>query len=64
LVEKLLIFFEQLEVDYVLLFDLVEENNTSKTIVASGDGIDNSKLIDDETSRKFEKDNKTAGSIY
>ena len=48
----------------MLLFDLVEENNTSKTIVASGDGIDNSKLIDDETSRKFEKDNKTAGSIY
>jgi len=54
---KLLIFFEQLEINYVLLFDLTEENNISETTIDSMMGL-NSKTIDDETRRKFEKDNK------
>ena len=56
--QKLLNFFEQLEVDYVLFFDLTEENNTFETTIASSDGTDKSKTID-EIRRKFEKDNKT-----
>ena len=33
--QKLLIFFKQLDVDYVLFSDVTEENKTSKTIVTS-----------------------------
>ena len=58
--QKLLIFFKQLEVDYVLLFDLTEENNTSEITIASCDGIvkDESKTVDEETKKKLVKDNK------
>jgi len=34
---KLLIFFEQLEVDYVMFTNLTKENNTFEAIVAFGD---------------------------
>jgi len=37
--QKLLIFFEQLEVDYMLFSDLTEENNASKTTAAFGEEI-------------------------
>ena len=58
--QKLLIFFEQLEVDYVLFSDLTEENNASKTSPASHDGTikDKSKIADEATLNKFEQDNK------
>nr|XP_033511997.1 uncharacterized protein LOC117276747 [Nicotiana tomentosiformis]XP_033511998.1 uncharacterized protein LOC117276747 [Nicotiana tomentosiformis] len=51
--QKLLIFFEQLEVDYVLFNDppadiVAESSNTANTVVA-----------DDAAKKKFEKDNKT-----
>ena len=36
--QKLLIFFEQLKVDYVLFSDLPEENNASETSATSPDG--------------------------
>ena len=55
--QKQLIFFEQLEDNYVLFSDLTKENNTSETTVASDDRTDKSKTIDDKTRRKFEKDN-------
>jgi len=59
--QRLVIFFEQLEVDYVLFSNLTEENNTAETTAASSDGIvkDKSKTIDEEINKKFEKDNKT-----
>jgi len=58
--QKLPIFFEQLEVDYVLFFDHTEENNTSETTAASGDAIvkDKSKIVDAEMMKKFQKDNR------
>ena len=37
--QKLQILFGQLEVDYVLFSNLIEQKNTSKTTAASGDGI-------------------------
>jgi len=56
----LLIFLEQLEVDYMLFFDLHEENNAFETFVASLNGIvkDKSKTADEATLKKFEKDNE------
>uniref|UniRef100_A0A7C8Z952 Uncharacterized protein n=1 Tax=Opuntia streptacantha TaxID=393608 RepID=A0A7C8Z952_OPUST len=52
--------FVQLEIDYVLFFGLTEENNASKTTVASTDGTnkDKAKLVDGATMKKFKKDNK------
>jgi len=46
----------------VLFFDFIEENSTSKITAASSYGIikDKSKSIDEETTKKFKKDNKTA----
>jgi len=63
---KLLIFFEQLEVNYVLFSDLTKENTASKTIAASGDGIvkDKPKTVDEETKKKFEKDSKTVNGAF
>ena len=43
--QKLLIFFEQLEVDYVLITEFPSKNETSQTL--------------DETKEKLQKDNKT-----
>ena len=43
----------------MLLSNVTEENNTSENIVASSDGTDMSKTIDDETTRKFKEDNRT-----
>jgi len=59
--QKLLIFFEQLKADYVLFPDLTEENNTSEITATSHDGIvkDKSETVNEETKKKFEKDNKT-----
>ncbi|XP_070046393.1 uncharacterized protein LOC142169572 [Nicotiana tabacum] len=51
--QKLLIFFEQLEVDYVLFnkspADVVDDNSNTVTTV----------IVDDTAKKKFEKDNKT-----
>jgi len=59
--QKLLIFFKQLEVDYVLFFNLTKENHISITNVASAKVIDKNKTkpIDEITMRKLKKDNKT-----
>jgi len=62
--QKLLIFFEQLNINYVLFFDLTEENNTSETIVASADGTNKPKTIDEKMKKKFEKVNKSVRGIY
>ena len=40
---ELLVFFEQLEFDYVSFFDLTEENNASETFIAFLDGTDKDK---------------------
>ena len=52
--QELLIFFEQLEVDYVLFSDHTEENNTSETTAASGVATvkDKSKIIDAKMMKK------------
>jgi len=59
--QKLLIFFKHLDVDYVLFFELTGETNTYEISIASGNGIvnDNSKAIDEATTKKFQQDNKT-----
>jgi len=41
--QKLLIFFEQLEVDYMLFSNLTEENKASEIFAASLDGADKEK---------------------
>jgi len=56
--KKLLIFLK-LELDYVLFSDLTEENNTFETTIASSDGTNKSKIVDEETRKNFDKDNKT-----
>jgi len=58
--QKPLIFFEQLEVDYVLFSDLPEENKACETSAASPNGTvkDKSKTADEATLKKFEKYNK------
>ena len=63
--QKLLIFFEQLEADYVLYSDLTEENNASETSATSYDEIvkDKSKPANEATKNKFEKDNKIVKDI-
>jgi len=43
----------------VLFSYLTEKNNTSETTVAFGDGTDKYKIVNEETKKKFEKDNKT-----
>ncbi|XP_070010524.1 uncharacterized protein [Nicotiana sylvestris] len=50
---KLLIFFEQLEVDYVLF------NNPPADIVANSSNAANIVVADDVANKKFEKNNKT-----
>jgi len=62
--QKLLIFFEKLEVGYVLFSYLTEENNTSETTVVSGEETDKPKTIDDEIRKRFKKDNKQSEGIY
>jgi len=59
--QKLLIFFEQLEVGYMLFSDLSEENNASEIFASSPDGTikSKSKIADEATLKKFEKENKT-----
>ena len=43
----------------MLIFDLTEENDTSETTVAYADGaVKESITVDEETRKKFEKDNK------
>jgi len=51
--QKLLIFFEQLEVDYVL-FKEPSMNGSNTTIESS-----NVMIVDDIAKKKFEKDNRT-----
>ncbi|XP_019239111.1 PREDICTED: uncharacterized protein LOC109219134 [Nicotiana attenuata] len=51
--QKLLIFFEQLEVDYVLF------NDPPADIVANSSNAANIAVADDAAKKKFEKDNKT-----
>lgn len=51
--QKLLIFFEQLEVDYIL-FNEPSMNGSNTTIDSS-----NVMVVDDVAKKKFEKDNRT-----
>ncbi|XP_019230055.1 PREDICTED: uncharacterized protein LOC109211017 [Nicotiana attenuata] len=53
--QKLLIFFEQLEVHYVLF------NDPPADIVADSSNTPNIVVADDVAKKKFEKDNKTVG---
>ena len=64
--QKLLIFFEQLEVKYLLLSDVPEENNAFETPATFPDGIvqDKSMTADEATLEKFKKDNKMVRGIY
>ncbi|PWA56669.1 hypothetical protein CTI12_AA416470 [Artemisia annua] len=56
--QKLLIFFEQLEIDYVLSQDAPQNETTADiTIVPL---IGSTRIEIDEANRKFEKDNRTA----
>ena len=59
--QKLLIFFEQLEIDYVLFSDLTEGNNASEISAASPDGTvkDKSKSANKAILKEFEKGKKT-----
>ena len=50
--QKLLIIFEQLEVDYMLFSYVIGENKPSEITIASGDRIDKSKTVDEETRKK------------
>ena len=63
--QKLLVFFEQLEVDYMLFNDLAWEKNSSETTVESIDGgdKDKTKTIDDETKKNFNKVTKQSREI-
>jgi len=45
--QKLLIFFEQLEVDHVLFSNPTKESSTFETTIAFGDETDKSKSIND-----------------
>ena len=49
--QKLLIFFEQVEVDYVLFSYLPQENNTFETTIASTNRVikDKPRTVDEET---------------
>jgi len=53
--QKLLIFFEQLEVDCVLFFDLPKVNSISKTIVASADGTHKTTLANEQRLENLRK---------
>ena len=52
--------------DHIVFFDLLEENNASETSAASIDGAvkDKSKITDEATFKKFEKDKKMVRGIY
>ena len=64
--QKFLIFFEQLEVNYVVFSDLTKENNLTERSDASLNriDIDKSTTVDESTIKKFKKDNKTVKGIY
>ncbi|XP_075088212.1 uncharacterized protein LOC142170251 [Nicotiana tabacum] len=51
--QKLLVFFEQLEVDYILF------NDPPADIVANSSNTANTVVVDNAAKKKFEKDNKT-----
>ena len=57
--QKLLIFFEQLKVDYVLFSYLPKENDAFETSIAFPDGSvkDKSKTVDEATLKKLDKGN-------
>ncbi|KAL0350118.1 UNVERIFIED_CONTAM: hypothetical protein Sradi_4161000 [Sesamum radiatum] len=61
--QKLLIFFEQLEVDYVLFTDPPEitpqTTDASTAIVTTSQTVTDSSRREDELKTKYEKDNKT-----
>ncbi|KAH7677095.1 hypothetical protein IHE45_07G059500 [Dioscorea alata] len=60
--QKLLIFFEQLEVDYVLFTDHHDDQSDTISIPATSvttPPADQTKKADRNTRAKFEKDNKT-----
>ncbi|XP_070020996.1 uncharacterized protein [Nicotiana sylvestris] len=57
--EKLLIFFEQLEVDYVLFNEPPADVVSNTTDVANSSNITATVIADDDAKKKFEKDNKT-----
>jgi len=62
--QKLLLCFEQLEIDYVLTTNLLDDNNTSTDVEPSTPVVLKTPSIplDDATKRKLEKDNKLARS--
>ncbi|XP_070005863.1 uncharacterized protein [Nicotiana sylvestris] len=55
--QTLLIFFEQLEVDYVLF------NDPPADIVVNSSNAANTVVVDDDAKKKFEKDNKTVRGL-
>ena len=59
--QKLLIFFEQLEVDYVLLTDIPDDQPESAVLPSPlvTPPTDKTKKADAEAKAKFDKDNKT-----
>ena len=60
-----MVLFEQLEVNYVLLSNLTEENNTSEATISYGDGSDDkSKAIDEQTRKSLRKIMERLGEIY
>uniref|UniRef100_A0A1S4B7W4 Uncharacterized protein n=1 Tax=Nicotiana tabacum TaxID=4097 RepID=A0A1S4B7W4_TOBAC len=56
---KLLVFFEQLEVDYVLFNEHPADVVSNTTNVADSSNITATIVADDVAKKKFEKDNKT-----
>jgi len=67
--QKLLLCFKQLEIDYILTTDLLDDNKTtidadntepSTLAVSKTPSI----LLDDTTKKKLEKDNKLAQSYF
>ena len=64
--QKLMNFFEQLEVDYVLFSNIAKESNTADSIVRSftGSNREKSNIVDEKTMRTFKKDNKQLRDMW
>jgi len=62
--QKLLLYFEQLEIDCILTIDLLDDTNTTTDAEPSTPAVPKTPSIplDDATKMKLEKDNKLARS--
>jgi len=60
--QKLLLYFEQLEIDYVLITDLPDEGNPDSEAVTPPVPKTPPLPLDEATKKKFKKDNKLARS--